>query len=63
MTDSMLDMIDSVRRCAARMHAQGATSASLYTQARMQEATGYGFTAPYTSLLAQAVAELERAEQ
>jgi hypothetical protein len=56
MTD---DLIERLRRTAAQLHANGMTSAEIYRRTKEQETNGFAVSAPYTSLLASCVKDLE----
>lgn len=55
-------LIETIRRAAKVHFANGNTSSSLYAFATEQDRTGFGISADYTRLLAQAVAALEKTD-
>ena len=59
MSDGM-ELVEKITKCAKLCHERGVTSVSLRAHAKMQEEWGMSVSAPYTSLLAQAVEQLEK---
>lgn len=55
------ELIARIKRAADICYGSGETSAELFKRADEQERTGFSVSAPFTRLLAQAVALLEDA--